>query len=184
MREKKDLLWLAIFEFVGTAIFLMGISFSNGASHIVALSLFIAAILTGRVGGAHFNGGVTLAVYIIERKWKQNILIAVVIWVVDILGAYTGIGLAALLSGNVGIFILKPRTDQIPLYHVFFEELMFTAIFISVILSTKYDRTSTSKDAVLATLTVAITLNALVGMVGSEEGGCFNPTIGFTAPTF
>jgi glycerol uptake facilitator-like aquaporin len=67
---------------------------------------------------------------------------------------------------------------------VFFEEMMFSTLFISVILSTKYDRTSTSKDAVLATLTVAITLNGLVGMSGAEEGGCFNPTIGFTVPTF
>ena len=88
-----------MFEFIGTAIFLMGISFSKGASEIIGLYLFIAAILTGRVGGAHFNGGVTLAVYILEGKWKDNLLTAVVIWVSDILGAYVGIGLAALLLG-------------------------------------------------------------------------------------
>ena len=63
------MIWLAVFEFLGTAIFLLGINFSGGAGPIVALSLFIAAILTGRVGGAHFNGGVTLAVYIVEGKW-------------------------------------------------------------------------------------------------------------------
>ena len=97
VKEKKDLLWLAIFEFIGTAIFLLGINFSDGVSQIVALSIFIAAILTGRVGGAHFNAGVTIAVYIIEGKWRKNLPTAAVIITADIFGAYAGIGIAALL---------------------------------------------------------------------------------------
>jgi glycerol uptake facilitator-like aquaporin len=184
VKTSRDLAWLAVFEFVGTAIFLLGINFSGGEPGIVALSIFIAAILTGRVGGAHFNGGVTLAVYIIEAKWSKNLPIAIIIWIADLLGAYAGIGIAALLQGKTNTFILKPADDTMPLAHVFFEEMMFSTLFIAVILSTKYDRTSTSGDGVLATLTVAITLNGLVGMTGAEEGAAFNPTIGFTVPTF
>ena len=36
----------------------------------------------------------------------------------------------------------------------------------------------------LGALTVAITLNGLIGMVGADTGGCFNPTIGLTVDTF
>ena len=89
VRNKKDLLWIALFEFLGTAIFLLGIQYTNqlsvapsplnpcpspngsSAASIVGTSIFIAAILTGRVGGGHFNMAVTTAVYIMEYKnWR------------------------------------------------------------------------------------------------------------------
>jgi glycerol uptake facilitator-like aquaporin len=57
--------------------------------------LFIACILTARVGGGHFNMAVTLGVYIVEGKhWKRNIPIALTVIVADILGGYTGIAIA------------------------------------------------------------------------------------------
>jgi len=87
----KSYLWIALYEFLGTAIFLLGINFSDGNVAVVGLSLFIAAILSGRVGGGHYNAGVTIAIYLIERKWIKNLPIMVVIIIADILGAYTGI---------------------------------------------------------------------------------------------
>ena len=69
IKGKSDYAWIALYEFIGTAIFLLGINFSNGNVAVVGLSLFIAAILTGRIGGGHFNAGVTVAIYIVERKW-------------------------------------------------------------------------------------------------------------------
>ena len=67
LKTYKDWLWLALYEYIGTTIFLLGINFSGGNGAIVACSLFIACIITARIGGGHFNGGVTLAVYLIER---------------------------------------------------------------------------------------------------------------------
>jgi hypothetical protein len=98
VKTLKDYLWLGLFEFIGSAIFLLGINFSEGNAGVVAFSLFIAVILCGRVGGGHYNGSVTLAIYMIERKWAKNLPIAVTIWIVDILGAYFGILLAASLQ--------------------------------------------------------------------------------------
>jgi glycerol uptake facilitator-like aquaporin len=95
--DTRSYLKLFLFEYIGTAIFLLGINYSGGQGYIVASSIFIAAILTGRIGGAHFNGGVTLAVYIVEGKWRKNISIAGTVWIADILGAYTGIGVACFL---------------------------------------------------------------------------------------
>lgn len=111
LRTKFDWMWLALYEFIGTAIFLLGINFSNGSALVVGLSWFIAAILTGRVGGAHFNASVTVAVYIVEGKWKKNLPILFLIIVVDILGAYAGILIAMGLQQSDDPFILKPRDD-------------------------------------------------------------------------
>lgn len=35
----------------------------------------------------------------------------------------------------------------------------------------------------LLTITIAITLITIAGMVGADSGGCFNPTIGLTETT-
>ena len=40
----------------------------------------------GRIGGAHFNGSVTLTIYLLEGKWKENMPIAVTTAVADLLG--------------------------------------------------------------------------------------------------
>ena len=98
LQRPKDWGWLFLFEFVGTAIFLLGINFSNGSPVVVGFSLFIAIIIAGRVGGGHYNGSVTVSIYIIEQKWKKNLPIMVLIIIADILGAYTGILLAMALQ--------------------------------------------------------------------------------------
>ena len=60
---------------------------------------------------------------------------------------------------------------------------MFTAIFISVIVHTKYPVTTSTKDGILACLAIAISLMTVAGMIGANTGGCFNPTIGLTETT-
>jgi glycerol uptake facilitator-like aquaporin len=81
-------------------------------------------------------------------------------------------------------FILKPASTDAGLAQIFFIEMMFTTMFISVILHTKYGKTAPTEDAMIGTITVALTLYGLIGMVGASDGGCFNPTIGLTVTTF
>jgi hypothetical protein len=93
--DTRSYFWLATYEWLGTAIFLFGLNYAQGESALVVSSLFIAVMITGRVGGAHFNAAVTTAVYIMEiHNWKRNVKIALVIYISDILGAYTGIAVA------------------------------------------------------------------------------------------
>lgn len=178
-------MWLALFEWLGTGLFLLGINYSEGTAWIIVASLFIAIILTGRIGGGHFNMGVTVAVYIIEgRNWKKNLPIALTVIVADILGAYTGIGIACGLQQKYDTFILKPEDSQLPLWHVYIIEAIFTILFVGVIVHTKYAKTAPTNDSFVGAITVVLTLLALIGMVGSDSGGCFNPTIGLTVSTF
>jgi glycerol uptake facilitator-like aquaporin len=69
------------------------------------------------------------------------------------------------------------------LWHVFLEETVFTWIFITVICHTKYEKTLSTTDGFLGALVVAITLFCIASMIGAEDGGCFNPTIGLTEST-
>ena len=59
-----------------------GVALAEGlnAGFIVAGMFFIAIITFGRVTGAHFNGAVTLGVYIIEGDWAKNIKTCLIYW--------------------------------------------------------------------------------------------------------
>jgi glycerol uptake facilitator-like aquaporin len=154
---------------------------TSGAS-IVAASLFIAAILTGRVGGGHYNMAVTTAVYIMEYKnWRKNIPIALTIIVSDIVGGFFGCLIKALFTGWDNLVILSPvKGSGKSVYQVYFEEAMFSFLFLGVILHCKYSNVASTRDGVLACLTIAITLFGLVSMAALQTGACFNPTIGIT----
>jgi hypothetical protein len=112
---------------------------------------------------------VTTAVYIMEYKnWKENIPIALTIIIADLAGGYLGCGLKVLFSGVEELAILAPAKTtnghDRELYHVYFEEAMFTFLFIGVILHCKYSNVASTKDGVLACLTIAVTLYGLVSM--------------------
>jgi len=102
----------------------------------------------------------------------------------DILGAYTGIAIACGLQQKYDTFVLHPSDGTVPLWHVYFQETIFTILFISVIIHTKYGKTTPAEDGMVGAATVAITLYALASMEGADSGGCFNPTIGLTVSTF
>lgn len=184
VRNFRDLLWIALFEFIGTFIFLFGISFSKSNPVVVAGSLFIAAIITGRVGGGHYNAGVTIAVYIVERKWIKNLPIAGTIILADILGAFFGMLMAVWLEDMNTLLVLKPHSARETLFSVVVHETFFTMAFISAILHVKYSKVMPTNDGVLSTIVVTFTLFIMISMIGAETGGCFNPTIGLVAPTF
>lgn len=89
VRSKQDLMWIAIYEVIGTFILLTAIQLSNGINAgppQVCACIFMAGIFACRVSGAHFNPSVTLVIYLIEAKWKENLPIALTIFVSDLIG--------------------------------------------------------------------------------------------------
>lgn len=86
--NRNGLIFMAMYEFIGTFIALLGVNCAFNSAAVTGVGFFIAATLTGRVCGGHFNGAVTLAVYIVEGRWKENLPIALLIALVDALGAY------------------------------------------------------------------------------------------------
>lgn len=111
MISGKNLIFLSLYEFFGTFIALVGVNCAANNAAVVAVGFFIAATLTGRVCGGHFNAAVTLAVYICERKWIKNLPIALMIMIVDLLGAFTAMGVSLALLGIDNTFTLLPPKE-------------------------------------------------------------------------
>lgn len=174
---------MALFEYFGMILFLVGINCSGNDASVAALGLFVAATLTGRLSGGHFNMAITFAVYIVEGKWRNNLAIALVVAFVDIAGAFTAMAISAGLLGEKNVFTLIPPGEinnytNSYLMYLLLVEAFFTMIFVSTVLSVKYRKVSATSDGMLSNLTVAIGLYVVVRMAGPLSGGGVNPTIG------
>ena len=66
---------------------------------------------------------------------------------------------------------------------VLVNEIILTAVFVSVILMVKGMRTSPSADGMAGALVIVLTLLACI-KTGGKLGGCFNPAVGLTVGTF
>lgn len=67
-------------EGIGTAILFVAINFSDGNMLVVATGIFTAAVLSGKLTGAHFNSALTIAVLITEgfQKMRGNLKLTLV----------------------------------------------------------------------------------------------------------
>ena len=178
----RSYIFMGLFEFLGCMFFLVGINCSQNDASVAALGLFIAATLTGRLSGGHFNMAVTLAVYIVEGKWSKNIKLALAIVFIDILGAFAAMAISIGLLGPTNTFTLVPpketgNTSFSFLLYLLLVEAFFTAVLVSTVLFVKYRRVSATTDGMLSNLTVAIAVFVCVRMAGPLSGAGLNPTI-------
>ena len=68
----KDKLIICFYEFLGTAMLLLGYNFtSQGLA--VAFSLFVGILLADKISGGMFNPAVTIAVYLSTGKFLKEI---------------------------------------------------------------------------------------------------------------
>lgn len=88
----KQLITIAMLEAIGTAILLIALNFNHGNAAIFVTGIFTAAILSGRLTGAHFNTAVTIAVFIADdtKKWRKNIPLALVMIISQFIGGFIG----------------------------------------------------------------------------------------------
>lgn len=178
----RSYLYMALYEFMGMTIFLIGINCSQNNASVAALGLFISATLTGRLSGGHFNMAITSAVYLVEAKWLQNIKVALCIMLVDLLGAFFAMAVSKFFLGNDHTFALIPPGEKNNFsvsyfVYIIMIEAFFTMIFVSMVLFIKYRRVSATTDGMLSNLTVAIGLFVSVMMAGPLSGAALNPTI-------
>ena len=104
----RSYLYMAVYEFFGMVLFLVGINCSQNNASVAALGLFVAATLTGRLSGGHFNMAVTTAVYIVEGKWISNIRVALPIMLIDLIGAFVAMVISKGFLGSDHTFALIP----------------------------------------------------------------------------
>ena len=89
-------------ELVGSALFVYMILVSKGDELAVPLALFAVILIFGGITGGHFNPAVTIGVYIKEGKYKENLILCVLLNLAQFVGALAGMGMATFtLSVNV-----------------------------------------------------------------------------------
>jgi glycerol uptake facilitator-like aquaporin len=174
---------VAIYEFVGTFIALVGVNCAQNNAAVAAVGFFIAATLTGRVCGGHFNSAITLAVYITEGKWLKNLPIALLICTIDLLGALAAMMISVAMLGENKIFKLSPPAvadagADPSVVGILFTESLFTYILVSTVLFVKYRKVSATTDGMLSNLTCALAVFVCVSMAAPITGAGLNPTFG------
>lgn len=173
---------MALYEFFGMTLFLVGVNCSLNDASVAALGLFIAATLTGRLSGGHFNMAITTAVYVVEAKWLQNLKVALSIILIDLCGAFIAMAISRGFLGRDHTFTLVPPGNEknhgtAYLLYLLLIEAFFTMILASTVLFVKYRRVSATSDGMLSNLTCAIAVYVCVMMAGPLSGAGINPTI-------
>lgn len=72
-KTMRDYFAVFLLEMIGTAILITGISLHGDRGIIVPAGLYTAAMIAGKVTGAHFNLNVTVGIYIIDGKYKAEL---------------------------------------------------------------------------------------------------------------
>jgi glycerol uptake facilitator-like aquaporin len=136
---------IGLLEGIGTAILFLAINYSEGDILVVATGILTAAVLSGKLTGAHFNSALTIAVFIVEgfEKMRGNLKLGLVMIVSQFIGGYIGSLYALLELGKDDIAVVKPADpDNTSPLTVFLIELFFTFILICCILHNIYPRLS------------------------------------------
>lgn len=66
----QDYLWIFTYEVFGVMLLNFGVMLSNGDVYVVAASIFMASMYSGRFTGAQYNPAITIGIYLLEGKWK------------------------------------------------------------------------------------------------------------------
>ena len=90
----QNKLRVCTYEALGTAFLVYAVIVSGGNIIAVPLTLLIAIVMAGPVTGAHFNPAVTVAVYIQQRKFGENLGFFFFILIAEFVGALFGLGIA------------------------------------------------------------------------------------------
>ena len=94
----KDRLIICFYEFLGTAMLVLGYNFTN-AGLAVCFNLFVAILIGSKISGAQFNPAVTFAIYFTEGTLFKDLQLILMIICFQIFGAYFGIITAHLCLG-------------------------------------------------------------------------------------
>ena len=91
-KTPKQLLTIGVLEALGTAILVIAINFSSGNALVSLTGVLTAAVLSGRLTGAHLNMAITAGIFLADdsKKMKKNILMLGVMLLSQFVGAFLG----------------------------------------------------------------------------------------------
>ena len=112
------------YEFCGTAFITYVFNLSSSSSlaqpdyFARAIAYFIGFIIAVGVSGAHFNPATSLAVFIINRKYKEHSKYLGLVFCAQILGSLAGLFVTYLIVKDYGAWIMYPlESPTNPIYY-------------------------------------------------------------------
>lgn len=157
-------------ESIGTAGLVMTIQLSKDNAPITIGLILVALIYAGGpISGAHYNPSISLGLFLRGSITWASLLLY---WVFQVIGAFAGALLGALISGRS---FIPARGPEYYLLQAFLAELIFTALLVYVTLAC----CTNSKVDNNSYYGLAIGLIVLVGVytVGDISGAVFNPAV-------
>mmetsp|Transcript_45637 Transcript_45637/g.33373 ORF Transcript_45637/g.33373 Transcript_45637/m.33373 type:complete len:229 (+) Transcript_45637:94-780(+) len=157
----------------------MSISLGNGNPLATAAGLFIAIMISDPFSGGHLNPSVSLTVYLVEGRFRENWKVLIAFWVAQLAGGFTGLAIAYSWAGDsMGLLIptLNPDNSYISnfLWLLYIEFVLTLFLMISIQYVKNMGPTG---DGVLGPLTVALTIFTLGNDGGPFSGGSMNPAV-------
>ena len=76
---KNSTILVAIYEAMGTALFVYCVLASAGNAYAVIMGLFASIIIFGGYTGGHFNPAVTLGVYVANGKYCSDLITLILV---------------------------------------------------------------------------------------------------------
>jgi glycerol uptake facilitator-like aquaporin len=73
IKDTKSLFTVFIYEFCGAALITYAFNFSDEKSLARATAYFVGWMFAITVSGAHFNPATSLAVYLVESRYCENL---------------------------------------------------------------------------------------------------------------
>ena len=191
IKSTGNKLRVLFFEFLGVAGLMFTINISLGNAVSIGFYITCAAIICGGISGGHFNGAVSLAVFIKEKNYGKNIVMLLLFLVAQWVGAFFGVFLSwmAMADKNNSTVARVPE-NIIPhpcpyqgcetekrYSEVITIEFVCTFIMVLTILCIKGETTTPTKIPFLKCLGVGLAHVAMISTAAAESGGGVNPSI-------
>ena len=183
VNKKNGYLKVFLWEFLGTFVLVLGVNFSHGYTLVVMAGIFQACIVTCRGTGAHFNMGLTMAIYIEQWKFKQQFKVFLVYHLAEFLGSYMAMVVAyGYLRDEIAC--IAPGSLDYSTWYVFFVELLFTFLMMMVIMTGKHPKLSLFDNMVTGILGSLGGIYFSASCVGPLTGAIFNANLALSNLTF
>ena len=105
--SNSDIAKALVYEFCGSA--LITYAYNLGDDYLTrSVAYFIGFLIAVNVSGAHFNPATSLAVFIINRKYKEQIKYLGLVIFIQFCGCYAGLLVSYLIVKTYGTWTLYP----------------------------------------------------------------------------
>ena len=116
--NKNAFAFALLYEFCGTALVVYAFNLSLQSAWIRAVAYFSAYIFAVHVSGSHFNPATSLAVFLTENKYKEQLRYFIAVMISQLCGAYCGILVSFMLAKDYYLQLLYPSVR--PAYKLYF----------------------------------------------------------------